>query len=192
MVSVESGHSFAWGGFMKDSHLFSGLIKIKTAVLFMAFILIVPGLAQAKNFEWKVAEPAEVGIDSKPLDELKTRILSNPGTNIHSILIVKDGKLVMEEYFSGPDQSWGTDLGIIEYDKDKLHDMRSVTKSITSALIGMAIAEGEISGVGANAHELFPEYQAQMAPDKETLTLQHILTMSAGLDWFEPIDYTNP
>jgi CubicO group peptidase (beta-lactamase class C family) len=142
--------------------------------------------------ELATAEPGEVGLNERPLVELAARIRSNPKTNVHSVLIVKDNKLVFEEYFSGRDEDWGTDLGVVEFEKDTLHDLRSVSKSVTSALVGIAISEGKILGVEANAHELFPEYSERMAPDKKSLTLHHILTMSAGLDWFEPGDYTNP
>ncbi len=138
------------------------------------------------------AEPSEVGLDENILNNLAARIRSNPGINIHSLLIVKDNNLVYEEYFSGKDQNWGNDLGVVEFEGNTLHDLRSVTKSVTSALVGIAIAEGKIAGVDANAFDLFPDYSDQMAPDKKSLTLHHILTMSAGLDWFEPGDYTNP
>jgi CubicO group peptidase (beta-lactamase class C family) len=142
--------------------------------------------------DWPIAEPSEVGLDAAPLNALTTRIRSNPETNIHSILIVKDGQLVTEEYFTGHDQDWGTDLGVVEFHRELRHDLRSVSKSLTSVLVGIAISEAKIPGVEANAHELFPEHLEQMAPDKRSITLHHILTMSAGLDWFEPSDYTNP
>jgi CubicO group peptidase (beta-lactamase class C family) len=61
---------------------------------------------------------------------------------------------------------------------------------VSSNLI--AISEGKIAGVDANAFDLFPGYSDQMSADKKSLTLHHILTMSAGIDWFEPTDYTNP
>ena len=161
-------------------------------VLFVLLSALVPGPSRASQSEFVAAEPRDVGLDEKPLIELVARIRSNPEINIHSVLIVKDNKLAFEEYFSGKDQDWGTDLGVVEFDKETLHDLRSVSKSVTSALVGIAISEGRIPGVDANAHELFPEYSEQMAPDKRSLALHHILTMSAGLDWFEPSDYTNP
>jgi len=152
---------------------------------------VVPGQSWASQSELTTAEPREVGLDENILNDLAARIRSNPQINIHSILIVKDNNLVFEEYFSGTSQKWPTDLGVVEHDKDTLHDLRSVSKSVTSALVGIAIAEGRIPGLDANAFDLFPDYSDQMAPDKRSLTLHHILTMSAGLDWFES-DYTNP
>ncbi len=160
----------------------SGVTRV---VFFVLLSSVVPGQSWASQSELTTAEPREVGLDENILNDLAARIRSNPKINIHSILIVKDNNLVFEEYFSGKDQDWGNDLGVVEFDKDTLHDLRSVTKSVTSALVGIAISEGRIPGVDANAHELFPEYSEQMAPDKRSLTLHHILTMSAGLDWVE-------
>jgi CubicO group peptidase (beta-lactamase class C family) len=154
---------------------------------------VVPGSSWASQSELTTAEPREVGLDENILNDLAARIRSNPTINIHSILIVKDNKLAFESYFSGTDQALrARPLGVVEFDKDTLHDQRSVTKSVTSALVGIAISEGRIPGVDANAHELFPEYSEQMAPDKRSITLHHILTMSAGLDWVDVFDPRNP
>ena len=148
--------------------------------------------ANADDSGWSTADPSEVHLASAPLEALSTLIATDESVNIHSILLVKDGKLVFERYFSGPDQNWGTDLGVVTFDADTLHDLRSVSKSITSALVGIAIGEGKIKGVDANAFDLFPDHHDMLAPEKRRLKLQHILSMTAGLDWFEPPDYTNP
>jgi CubicO group peptidase (beta-lactamase class C family) len=160
--------------------------------LFVPFLF--PGItpAQAKGFEWQTVEPEAVGLNREPLDQLADRIRAHPEHNVHSILLVKDGYLAFEAYFSGADQDWGRDLGTVNFDRDTRHDLRSVSKSVTSALVGVAISEGKIPGLDATVPELFPEHADHIAPDKRALTLKHILTMSAGLDWFEPPDYTNP
>ncbi len=161
----------------------SGVTRV---VFFVLLSSVVPGSSWASQSELTPAEPREVGLDENILNDLAARIRSNPKINIHSILIVKDNNLVFEEYFSGRSQELGTRLwSVVEHDKDTLHDLRSVSKSVTSALVGIAIAEGRIPGLDANAHELFPEYSEQMAPDKRSITLHHILTMSAGLDWVQ-------
>jgi CubicO group peptidase (beta-lactamase class C family) len=147
---------------------------------------------KAETFEWQTVAPNTVGLDRAPLDKLAKRINANPEFNIHSVLIVKDGKLAFEAYFSGNDQDWGTDLGNVTFDSDTRHDLRSVSKSVTSALIGIAIDDGKLAGTDATVPELFPEYADHIAPDKRDLTLEHMLTMTAGLSWFEPLDYTNP
>jgi hypothetical protein len=65
------------------------------------------------------------------LNTLAARIRSNPDINIHSILIVKDDKLVFEEYFSGKDEDWGTDLGVVEFNRHlRRQDCRGGRKRI--------------------------------------------------------------
>jgi CubicO group peptidase (beta-lactamase class C family) len=160
-------------------------------VVFLSIVLVSAPVG-AGTFEWQVVEPNTVGLDRAPLDQLVDQINTDPEFNIHSILVVKDGKLAFEEYFGGADQDWGTDLGIVRFDSNTRHDLRSVSKSVTSALIGIAIDDGKLPGTDATVPELFPEYAEHIAPNKRDLTLEHMLTMTAGLSWFEPIDYTNP
>ena len=175
-----------------ENHMY----KFKKCALILAVVIPLSLFAHARvnaeGFEWDVVEPNAVGLDRAPLDELVERISAHPEFNVHSVLVVKDDKLAFEAYFSGPDQDWGTDLGNVEFDLGTRHDLRSVSKSVTSALIGIALAEGKLPGINATVPELFPEYVDHIAPDKRSLTLKHMLTMSAGLSWFEPGDYTNP
>lgn len=130
-------------------------------------------------------------MDSHHLNSLTTYIQENPISNIHSVLVFKENKIVLEKYFSGEDENWGTPLGKKTFGPHDLHDMRSITKSVTSALVGIGVAEGKIPSVDSNWLKLLPSYHQQLAPEKSQLTLHHILTMSTGLSWFEPFDYTN-
>ena len=132
--------------------------------------------------DWPTATPEAVGLDAAPLNALAARIENDPSVNIHSVLIVKGGSLVFERYFSGADEDWGTDLGVVEFGPDTRHDLRSVSKSVTSALVGIAVGEGRLPGIGTSTLDLFPAYAEHVAPDKRELRLEHILTMTAGLD----------
>ena len=168
-------------------------IKPLPYVAAAALLSLLPfSFLMAADSGWPRASLSEAGLDPAPLERLEETIRAQPEINIHGVLIVRRGKLAWERYFSGRDEDWGSDLGVVEFGPDTRHDLRSVSKSVTSALVGIAVAEGRIPGVGANALELFPAYREQLAPDKRALTLEHILTMSAGLDWFEPPDYSNP
>jgi len=60
--------------------------------------------------------------------------------NTHAVLIEHDGRLVYEQYFAGTDERWGQPLGKRVFDVDSLHDVRSASKSVTSALLGIALA----------------------------------------------------
>jgi len=182
----------------RTRHLSPGVLGLlATLPLFIAGCLepaqrAAPAVSLPEASDWPTATPEAVGLDAAPLNALAARIENDPSVNIHSVLIVKGGSLVFERYFSGSDEDWGTDLGVVEFGPDTRHDLRSVSKSVTSALVGIAVGEGRLPGIGTSTLDLFPAYAEQLAPDKRELRLEHILTMTAGLDWFEPSDYTNP
>jgi CubicO group peptidase (beta-lactamase class C family) len=167
---------------------FFKLSRIKISLLLLSAISF--NLLSADN-EWKTTTADKVGLDNSHLQALVSYIDKNPKSNIHSILVFKNNKIVLEKYFSGEDENWGSSLGKIHFNADVLHDMRSVTKSVTSALVGIGIAEGKVPSTDTGLLKLLPEYQQQLSPEKSQLTLHHILTMTAGLSWFEPSDYTN-
>lgn len=137
---------------------------------------------------WRTASLDDVGIDEKTLGELTGRIHRGEYENVHSILIVKDGKLVFEEYFDGytyaweGDQFWGD---FTEFDIDTPHTIMSVTKAFTSALIGIAIDRGYIQDVDEKVFSFFPEYSYLNDGEKDRITLEHLLTMTSGLEWNE-------
>ena len=139
---------------------------------------------------WPTASPAEVGLDEAPLRELAARLDREKHLNVHAVLVIKDARLVYEQYFEGTDQDWGSDLGHVTFDRDTLHDLRSVSKSVTSSLVGVAQATALIPGVETGLVELFPDHG--LAPERNAITLQSILTMSAGFEWDETISYDDP
>ncbi len=130
------------------------------------------------------------GIDSLQLKQLTSKIEKQEYPNIHSVIILKNSKLVYEQYFSGNDQSYGKDIGIIHHNKTTLHDLRSVSKSVVSICVGIAIDKGMIKGVQQKISDFFPEIE--LKNEKANWTIEHFLTMTTGLDWNEKIPYTNP
>src|SRR5689334_10264101 len=87
-------------------------------------------------------ELENVEMDSSSIIDLTKLMLADSISNMHSLLILKDNKLVYENYFAGKDQKHGKKLGYIDHSINQLHDCRSVSKSITSACIGIAIKKG--------------------------------------------------
>lgn len=125
--------------------------------------------------EWPRSTPAEQGLDPEPLDSLVTKIRENREIrNIHSVLIVRNGYLVLEEYFAG-------------HDADELHTLQSVSKSFTSALVGIAIDMGKIEGVDEKVLDFFPDLEKVENLDerKRRITLEDLLTMRSGTDYTE-------
>jgi CubicO group peptidase (beta-lactamase class C family) len=114
------------------------------------------------------------------------RINDQSYKNIHSVLLVKNGKLVVEEYFPGRDSN-GKERA---FDRDMRHEMHSVAKSVNSILVGIAIDQHLVHGVDEKISELLPEYADVFADHRrDELRLKHLLTMSAGLSWDE---WTHP
>jgi CubicO group peptidase (beta-lactamase class C family) len=171
-------------------------VALKDNFLVLFFVIFLAACAPAQTHPvavktidgWPTAGLHEVGLDEEKIAEAVGRVQDGTYENIHSILIVKDGKLVLEEYFSGYTWNYNdpqfkgelTDYGI-----DTIHNLASVTKSITSALVGIAIDRGFIQAVDERVFLFFPEYSNLSDEQKEVITLDHLLTMSSGLEWNE-------
>src|SRR5271155_1194713 len=127
--------------------------------------------SQASKDGWPTASAESAGIASKTLQEMETAVRAGDFTKIGSVLIARHGKLVYENYFDG--------------DANTLRDTRSATKSITDALIGVAIGEKKLSGVDARVLQLLPEHARKLQnpdPRKDKMTVEDFLTMSSPLE----------
>ncbi len=113
-------------------------------------------------------------IDTVRIADLLQLIRTGEYRDVHSLLIVKDGRLVAEEYFDG-------------HAVADLHELQSVSKSVTSALIGIAIDRGDLPGRDAKVLSLLPEGAGRRRGDRhwEALTLGDLLTMRSGTDYEE-------
>ena len=124
---------------------------------------------------WPVARPASVGIDQAALTRLVRRLASaDPAARrpslIHSLLVARRGKLVLEEYFFG-------------YDREQVHDTRSAGKTFASVLLGAAMRRGVPVAPDSKIYELM-NYRAPFAnpdPRKARITLAHLMTHTSGL-----------
>jgi CubicO group peptidase (beta-lactamase class C family) len=141
---------------------------------------------------WTLATQAEVGLDAAKLCELDSFIAQWPEANIHAVVVVRNGKLAMERYFSGEDERWGDKLGRVTYGPDVKHDLRSTSKSATSLLVGIALAEGRFPALDSPVLDAFPDYADLRTPEKARITFRDLLTMSSGLSWNENLPWDNP
>ena len=107
-----------------------------------------------------LASMADVSIDSAVINKIDTAVRNGTYPNIHSLLVARNGKLVYEKYWPGKDESWGQGLGIITHGKDSLHDIRSISKSIVSASIGIAVQQGKIKTLTRKYLIFFPNMQS--------------------------------
>ena len=148
--------------------------------------------AGINNEDFETSSLANEGIDLALINTLGAEIEKGIYPNIHSLLIARNNKLLYEKYWSGKDESWGEDMGFVKFNKDSLHDIRSISKGIVSACIGIAMQQGKIKNVDQKVFDFFPEYAKLDTGLKSSLTLKHLLTMTSGLVWNEDIPYDNP
>jgi CubicO group peptidase (beta-lactamase class C family) len=147
----------------------------------------------ARDDGWTVGAPSSVGLDEMRLCSIQERLAGISGANMHAILVIRHGQLVFEQYFSGKDEIFGKPLGVVAHNVDLIHDMRSISKDVTSLLFGIALDRKLIESIDEPVFKFFPEYNQLRTVDKDRILLRHLLTMSSGLAWDETtIPYSNP
>jgi metal-dependent hydrolase (beta-lactamase superfamily II) len=119
--------------------------------------------------EWRISTPEEQGMDSALLAQMLAQV-QEQGHAIDSVQVVRNGHLVVDAYVS-------------PFRPGRLHPINSCTKSLVSALIGIAIEDGYLQGVDQPVLELLPGRTiANLDAGKEAMTLEDVLTMATGLD----------
>ena len=119
--------------------------------------------------EWRNSAPEAQGMHSKSILEMMEHIKKN-GYNIQSVSIVRNGYLVLDAY-------------AYPFKDGQKHKMYSATKSVTSALIGIAIDKGYIKDVNQTITELFPDKKfSNLDERKKSVTLKNLLMMASGFD----------
>jgi hypothetical protein len=117
--------------------------------------------------------------DSTAFYNLMERIIKQKFGRLESFLIIKDQKLILEEYFYG-------------YNTTQLHNIHSCTKSITSLLLGITLERHDKLNVDQPLFSFFPQYDSIKTAAKEQITLKHVLTMTAGFAEEEDSDDPEP
>jgi CubicO group peptidase (beta-lactamase class C family) len=150
------------------------------------------GTPSARTDQWAVATPESVGLASATLCSMVQWLNDSRESNVHAVLVARHGTLVFEHYFSGSDEAWGRPLGNVAFGPEVRHDERSVTKSIVALLLGLAVDHALIKSIDEPVFSFFPEYADLRTPEKDRITLRHLITMSAGLEWHElDVPYTS-
>lgn len=156
---------------------------------------------------WSTSTPEAEGLDSTVLSALHDEFAAGTHGYIDSMLVIRHGKLVFERSYTHdyralfttqPDQSRGPynyyDPEWHPYRDGDLHTMQSVSKSVTSALVGIAIGQGRIPGVQEKMAPYFADFRLKSNPERwNAMTLEHVLTMTTGIQWDEStVAYTDP
>ncbi len=155
---------------------------------------------------WPTSTLEAEGIDSTRIDAVVADIEAGDYGRVDHFLMVRHGKLVCDHHFPRDYAAMSAALDPKDepYDYDHpgwhpyyrgtdLHTLQSVTKSITSICIGIAIDEGLIpDGVQTPAMSFFSDFEPDMSdPRRQAMTLEDLLTMRSGIDWNESIPYTD-
>jgi CubicO group peptidase (beta-lactamase class C family) len=165
-------------------------MKKSSFILFHFFILllIVPIFTELtlattlQNYwptlEWQTSTPEEQGMRSRELSKMDDYIESNNWRYyVDSLLIIRNGYIVYERYRT-------------ENQRTEPHHIYSCTKVITSTLIGMCVDAGNITSLQNSAMGYFPDYSFDdSSHTKEAITVQHLLSMTSGLEWYDNDDY---
>jgi len=124
-----------------------------------------------------------VGLDEATIVAGTDQILTGTYPGLRSLLVLRHNTLVYENYFSAPGAA---------QDAAVLQDLRSVTKTVVGLMVLMAHAQGAIPTLDQPIFEFFPEYSVYAIDGKANITIRHLLTMTAGLEWNEDISYLDP
>ncbi len=150
------------------------ILRVTVAALLVGSVP-APGKAQEPadiGDGWFRSVPTHQGLDNAIVQEIFNRVRSQSDyRTVRGVVIVRHGTLVAEAYFGG-------------YTNTALKNVHSVSKSVTSLAVGIAMDRGLLPGLNTRLLHLLPNYAHRLRePPKNGITLRHALTMTAGLAW---------
>jgi len=164
--------------------------------------------------QWPAASPAAVGLDSAKLGAIDADITAGKYGNVDGFLVIRHGKVAFDRsYKQNYDSIYGADArksGPLNahdftgpynyfnpwwhphYRRGDLHSLQSVSKTVASVIIGTAVTRGDFPSIDTPILNFFDTTKVANIDDrKRRVTVRHILTMTAGLDWNENLPYTD-
>ncbi len=135
-----------------------------------------------KNDGLKVSTLEKHNLERNTFEKVSKDICNGVYGNLHSILVIHQNELVIEQYYNG-------------WDENQIHFLASVTKSFSPIITGIAIEQGKIKDENEKMLDFFPDYLSQLNDTlKEKITIKHLLTNTSGFKWDEvslPVDDPN-
>lgn len=128
-------------------------------------------IPEKRDDGWSVGSAEQFTMNTALLDTMSLHIETGQYVDIHSVLVAKDGVLVLEEYFN-------------ENDQDTLHEIRSATKSIGSMLTGIAIDQGFLSSESEPIFRFFEDYEPApgWTAQAKKVEIRHLISMMSGYE----------
>jgi len=129
----------------------------------------IADIIDTEAYDWPASTPEEQGLDSSVLKNAFIEAEKMP--YMYSLLVIRNGYLVAEQYFHGQN-------------RNRANDIHSASKSFTSALIGIAFEKGYLKSLDQKMMNFFPEYVTPaLDPRIFDITIEHLLMMQGGFDW---------
>ena len=165
-----------------------------------------PAVETWPGANWQQSTPQKQEMDPGPLKQLHREFQSGVHGYIDGMLVIRNGSVVFDksyerdydtpyqgkDHFEGPYNYFNPEWHPY-YRRSRLHTLQSVTKSVTSAVFGVAAARGEGPALDSEIIGYFDDYTiAHLDDRKRRIQLKHLLTMTAGIDWDETIPYEDP
>ena len=154
------------------------MVNFLKGTLVLILIGWLSGLIAAVNAEAPLTEatPESQNLDSAQLEQAIAAIAEGKYGDMDALLVLRNNYLVLEHYPSP-----------LYHGRDYRRSAKSITKSVTSALVGIARGQGKMPPLDSNLLSLFPQYTdiANMDMRKQKITLEHVLSMTAGFEWDE-------
>jgi CubicO group peptidase (beta-lactamase class C family) len=193
------------------------LVRQLVLVLCVTVQVAVPLIAQGRfpGKAWPTATPAAAGIKAAVLDSIASEITAGRYGSVDRILVIRRGQLVYDRQFQwNYDSIYGDSARVKNplnahdftgpynyfnpwwhptYQRGDLHTLQSVTKTITSVVIGVALKRGDFPSIDTPVLRFFDTTKVKQIDDrKRRLTVRHLLTMTGGFDWNEDLPYIDP
>lgn len=180
-----------------------------------AAFLVAVSLPASAQTSWPTASPQSVGVRAAVLDSIDSEIASGRYGYVDRMVVVRRGKLIYDKsYKQDYDKAYADSATVIGplnahdltgpynyynpwwhpfYRRGDLHSLQSVTKTLTSVVIGVAVARGDFPNIDTPVLEFFDETKVANIDDrKRRMTVKHLISMTSGIDWTENLAYTDP
>jgi CubicO group peptidase (beta-lactamase class C family) len=165
--------------------------------------------------DWPTAAPASVGLNAAVLDSIRAEIDAGAYGQVDRMVIIRRGRLVVDETWTWDyDRIYGDSARVRSplnahdptgpynyynpwwhpmYRRGDLHSLQSVTKTVTSAVIGTAVTRGDFPSIDSPVLAFFDSTTVKNIDQrKRRVTVRHLLTMTGGFDWNEDRPYVDP
>jgi len=180
--------------------LIAGICIVGISLGILIPLSLLPPPTPNTPFEWETSTPEEQGMDANLPDDISFYIVSENDFNVSSVLIIRNGYIVVEAYYENymkkVENSFTIGDWLTYQSEGELHNIYSATKSITALLVGIAIDKGFIDNISQTIFDFFPElWNETFDPRKENITVENLLKMESGIPWISEVTespYSSP